>query len=218
MANLPSLAQRLNDIEINNNAPVSSQTNRRIGSDVNFLLDYLNVTDGQSVAGPSAGLNIFSPVQTISYSYTFSDADVNIPRVLYTFQGGGDRPLYFFKRDSQFREQFAYVGGNNFFPVSLVNVPAQFPPYFQPVSFLLNSLNSIPGGSGGLNSIIFLITVNGVEMGRTTRNGRAPNLQQTREITHAPAGTNTLSVTLLQTFGNALPTLNVSGSFNYVAL
>ena len=100
MADLVSIAQRLNDVEINNNAPVSSQTFRRVGSDINYLLDYLGVTNGATIGGPVTGLNVFSPVQSVSYSLTLTNTNRNTDVTLFTFTGGGDRPLRFFKRSS----------------------------------------------------------------------------------------------------------------------
>ena len=78
MADLISQANRLNDVEINNNAPVSSQTMRRVGSDINYLLDYLGIDNGDTIGGPVTGLNVFSPIQTLTFSRTFTAADIGI--------------------------------------------------------------------------------------------------------------------------------------------
>jgi len=55
MADLPTVADRLNDTEITANAPLTETLMRRIGSNINFLLDFLGVSDGATA--PSGSLN-----------------------------------------------------------------------------------------------------------------------------------------------------------------
>lgn len=50
MADLPIIADRLNDTEISGNAPVTETLMRRIGSNINYLLDFLGVPDGSTSA------------------------------------------------------------------------------------------------------------------------------------------------------------------------
>lgn len=50
MADLPTEAQRLNDTEISNNAPVTTTLFQRIGSNINFLLDFLGISNGETAA------------------------------------------------------------------------------------------------------------------------------------------------------------------------
>lgn len=50
MANLPSIAQRINDIEVAANAPLTESLMRKKGSDINLLLDFLGITDGSTSA------------------------------------------------------------------------------------------------------------------------------------------------------------------------
>ena len=67
MADLPILADRLNDIEISSGAPITEALKRKVGSNINYLLDFLGITDGStSVAGT---LSEFSQaLETISNS------------------------------------------------------------------------------------------------------------------------------------------------------
>lgn len=218
MADLVSLAQRLNDVEINNDAPVSSQTFRRVGSDINFLLDYLGIDNGDTLGGPTTGLNVFSAVQSFSYSYTFTSADFNVPKTLFTFEGGGDRPLQFFQRSTgnfriaEAQQSFDTSNAANVSELTTIRTPGVFLPCWN----LLYQLHSSYTNSVSIGSPIFTVHCNGVEMGRTIRQ-TAPlvTIQYSREITHAPSGTNTVTVTL-----NA-PTIAstaVSSSLEYVAL
>jgi len=48
MADLPSIAQRINDIQVAANAPITESTQRTLGSDINFLLDFLGITNGET--------------------------------------------------------------------------------------------------------------------------------------------------------------------------
>ena len=50
MADLPSQANRMNDIEITANAAATESVFRRIGSNLNFLLDFLGVSNGSTSA------------------------------------------------------------------------------------------------------------------------------------------------------------------------
>lgn len=67
MADLPTAAQRVNDIEVSANAVLSESVNRKYGSNINFLLDFLNVPDGST--DPSAIGNIgdfFNAINIVS--------------------------------------------------------------------------------------------------------------------------------------------------------
>ena len=55
MADLPTLADRVNDVEVSANAPITEALHRKYGSNINFLLDFLGVTDGET--SPSGSLN-----------------------------------------------------------------------------------------------------------------------------------------------------------------
>jgi hypothetical protein len=67
MPNLISQANRLNDVEINNNKPVTSGVFRRIGSSVNFLLDLVGANDGDTATSGPLG-TVLIPPQVISFS------------------------------------------------------------------------------------------------------------------------------------------------------
>lgn len=65
MADLPTLADRLNDVEVSADAPLTETFFRRVGSNINFLLDFLGVTDGAT--SPSGDLQEFiNAITTIS--------------------------------------------------------------------------------------------------------------------------------------------------------
>lgn len=51
MADLSPLADRMNDVEISPNAPLTETLLRRVGSNINYLLDFLGVTDGSTSPG-----------------------------------------------------------------------------------------------------------------------------------------------------------------------
>jgi hypothetical protein len=217
MANLTSQANRLNDIEINNNKPVTGQVFRRIGSNVNYLLDYLGITNGASLAGPSTGLNVFSPVQNFSYNYTFNAGDIGVDRQIFTFTGGGDRPLCFFNRTG---DGFS-TGKIKANPIQIVSGFAQVndhavPSTQYPIFDLAYRMAQIFGGtqivSGSVTSPYIIIKVNGTEAARIASAGTI-TIQQFREITHAPSGTNSVTVRILGSY-----TANISGSYEYVAL
>ena len=46
MADLPIAANRMNDVEITGNAPVTQNVMQKIGSNLNYLLQYLNISNG----------------------------------------------------------------------------------------------------------------------------------------------------------------------------
>jgi len=50
MADLPSIANRYNDVEVAANAPVTESLVRKGGSNDNFILDFLGAADGSTVA------------------------------------------------------------------------------------------------------------------------------------------------------------------------
>lgn len=207
MADLPSIAQRLNDIEINNNAPVSSQTFRRKGSTINYILDFLGINNGSTLSGPNSGLNIFSAPQSFSYSFTFTNANAGQTINLFTFQGGGNRPLYFFRRSNNFTDT---VDSLDLFPSALNRPPDAFQ---YPIFYLLSFLAANTNGVGASGTPVFIVYCNGIEMGRTVK---GQPTQYSKEITHSPAGTNTVSVLMAQALVSG--TVPVSNSLEYVAL
>lgn len=83
MADLSPFADRLNDVEINNNAPVTSTLMRRLGQNINFLLDLLNITDGSNT--PSGGG--FTEYTTAGAHSFVVDPGLN--RIYYVLVGGG---------------------------------------------------------------------------------------------------------------------------------
>jgi hypothetical protein len=206
VANLTSLAQRLNDVEIDNNAPVSSQTFRRIGSDINYMLDYLGIDDGEALAGALTGLNVFSAPETFSYSYTFTNTDVGVPKTLFTFKGGGNRPLMFHRLSSGF--------GAPPLNYNFTTDASSEQLYRHPVLNLLLQL-STANSAAAIGQPICIIKCNAVEMARVTA-GLPRVIQYSREINFAPAGVNTLTVTISN---NLVASLPVSQSTTtYVAL
>lgn len=214
MANLPGIAQRLNDVEINNNKPVSSQTNRRVGSSVNYLLDHLNIANAATSSGPTSALTVFSPREDISYSYSFLASDFNVTKTLFTFPGGGDRILRFFRPDNGFGlSEVSQSRGDPGAPL-LQNYP---------ILQLLKQLAVFTGVTVQPGHPLFIVSCNGIEMGRTIRGAFAgptgPPLatlvQYIREIHRAPAGTNT--VTVLSLGAPVISSLPVSASFSYIA-
>lgn len=55
MADLPNFADRVNDVEVSANAPITESLHRKYGSNINFLLDFLGISDGET--SPSGGLS-----------------------------------------------------------------------------------------------------------------------------------------------------------------
>lgn len=219
MANLTSIAQRLNDVEINNNAPVSSQTQRRVASSVNFLLDLVGAVDSATSTTGALG-TILTPTQSISFSKAFGPADIGIDVPLFTYQGGGDRPIKFYVPDNGFclaeiehqnfllppQQVLASAERVNFYSISKFN--------YNPLLSVLYQLATIPNGTSG----IFTVKVNGILMGtaaRSTSFGPDPKITLSRDIIISPTGVNTLTVNS-PTFTNmASP---VVGNFNYIYL
>lgn len=67
MADLPTVTDHLNDIEIAANAPLTETLMRRLGSNINYLLDFLGIADGTTDPGSAAGLSdFFAAVNTIN--------------------------------------------------------------------------------------------------------------------------------------------------------
>lgn len=89
MADLPTLAQRLNDIEISASAPLTETLMRRFGSNINFILDFLGVSNGASA--PSGDLqdlsNAISTVSghTMTLQYTSTGAGGGVSETIGTF-------------------------------------------------------------------------------------------------------------------------------------
>lgn len=219
MANLPSIAQRLNDVEINNNAPVSSQTFRRSGSSVNYLLDLVGATNGDT--NPTGPLGtILRPVATISYSTTFTNSPLNTPITLFTFEGGGDRPLKFFRRSSGFG--IAELQRNS--DTSNLALVAEFYTVRSdsdsfPIFRLLNLLATASTNTVSAGQPVYIVSVNGIEAGRTVRDAGigvfSTSISYSREINMAPIGTNTVTVTKV---ASTLSNTTVTASFEYVAI
>lgn len=70
MADLPTIADRLNDIEISASAPVTETLWRRFGSNINFILDFLGVSDGDTTA--SGDLSDFAQALSTIRSHTLA--------------------------------------------------------------------------------------------------------------------------------------------------
>lgn len=70
MADLPVLADRVNDIEVSANAPITESLHRKYGSNINYLLDFLGVSDGDTT--PSGALSDFSQALELVNSHTMS--------------------------------------------------------------------------------------------------------------------------------------------------
>lgn len=199
MADLVSIAQRLNDVEINNNAPVSSQTFRRVGSDINYLLDLVGANNGDT--NPTGPLGtILRDVATVTYSYTVLNSPIGVDTTIFTFVGGGDRPFAFFKRSSNLE-----IAGSG---------PFEFKPIFEMLSALAAPVTTISS-----LGVVYEVKINSILVGTVGRNtgGTSPLnvLSYSREIHLAPSGTNTVTIRRLQVT-SATPT--VSSSFEYVAL
>lgn len=78
MADLPSVADRLNDVEINANQPVTQTLFQRIGSNVNFLLDLLGIDDGSTISGTSQSFTDFLSALELIRNHTITlQANVN---------------------------------------------------------------------------------------------------------------------------------------------
>lgn len=215
MANLPTVGQRLNDVEINNNKPVTSQLFRRIGSNINYLLDFLSITDGSLTPGGGT-FNQFSSPQSLSYSYTFTNADLNNPITLFTFSGAGDRPLYYYKDNGS---GFSSAGNTGTSPLRTLpdSYHNRFAPSLNPVwdvAYQLAAANV--GGAGSV--VAFEVKVNGVVFARTVTNtsSAVDSIEYFSEITQAPTGTNTVTATLKVA---SLPSsISISSAFRCVAL
>jgi len=92
MPNLISQANRLNDVEINNNKPVTSGVFRRIGSSVNFLLDLVGANDGDTATTGPLGTLLTSPeIIFFSANVGVSFLATNVPLDLFTFSGNTER-------------------------------------------------------------------------------------------------------------------------------
>ena len=76
MANLPTVANRLNDIEISSNGPQTESLWRRVGSNVNFLLDFLGVVNGET--DPTGTLSDLSQAVELASTHTM-DLQLTIP-------------------------------------------------------------------------------------------------------------------------------------------
>lgn len=55
MANLPNQANRLNDIEVSASAPLTETLFRRLGSNINYILDFLGVSNGATSTAGALG-------------------------------------------------------------------------------------------------------------------------------------------------------------------
>ncbi len=74
MADLPSVTDRLNDVEVAANAPLTETLMRRFGSNINFLLDFLGIADGSTT--PSGDLNEFISALTLIGGHTMDSQAV----------------------------------------------------------------------------------------------------------------------------------------------
>ena len=76
MANLPTLADRLEDLEVGANKPLTESLFRKFGSNINFLLDFLGVSDGET--SPSGDIQDLANAINIISNHTMSlEATIN---------------------------------------------------------------------------------------------------------------------------------------------
>lgn len=197
MANLTSIAQRLNDVEINNNAPVSSQTNRRIGSSINYLLDLLNITDGTSGGSSGALGDLALPAQTLSFSVSITPGFSGTPVTLFNFTGSSTRHL-----------SWVQENGSNF---SIDQVPVLTQPYRGLPGRLLRMLQR-SGAGGTYPGGNWKITVAGVDAAILTNNGGGFQFSEVITLDSAPSGTHTVALVCTGS-GGIVTTSNFSATF-----
>ncbi len=180
MADLPTIADRINDIEVSANAPLSESVNRRYGSNINFILDFLGVSDGET--SPTGTLSDLSQAVALADSHTM-DLQLNITanglfsigtftqpkflnQVFYLFADGGQSS----KVNIEWRaaigdatKEFPLInvdaGGNEALNPG-VNEPSSFGHdfnYTQPSAYYTNAVPSV----GDVNSKRFSKVLNG---------------------------------------------------------
>lgn len=215
MANLPSIAQRLNDVEINNNAPVSSQTMRRVGSDINYLLDLVGANNGDT--NPTGPLGtILQPTQNISFSTTIVSAQNNTDVPIFSFTGGGDRPLRWWIPSSGFEAPSARL---SFDTSNLATIDTFYVtvPNSLPILYILNQIYTSAIGAGAAGSLM-RVKINGVTAGTVSMVfSQNRSISYNREITIAPTGVHTVYVRPEFTSFSIALNANISGSFKAVA-
>lgn len=180
MANLTSQANRLTDVEINNNKPVTSQVFRRLGSSVNFLLDTVGATNGATSIAGGLG-DLLTAEENLSFTLSYSNPTSGSTFNLFNFQGSTTRALLWYKKSSGFSE---------------------------PISKAVGVLGLSGLGSFGLNGpgmeIIYDLFGNGLATGNwdlrcngvtiTEYRPTATNIfNVVRDLVIVPSGTNTLS-------------------------
>ena len=193
MANLTSQANRMNDVEINNNKPVSSSVFRRIGSNVNYLLDFLGVTDGATSTTSPLG-TISQAKTTLSYSLSLDNSVIGTARSLFTFNGGDERVIRYYATS----DGVAIYGSDDMKPIKII-------------ADYLSSFNQGGVGAFGLLYTIQLdsFTVCSITVGLYGEK----NTTQIREITVVPSGSHTVKITKHTTTTN---TPNITGSLSYI--
>lgn len=199
MPNLISQANRLNDVEINNNKPVTSGVFRRIGSSINFLLDLVGANDGDTSSGGGLG-DILQAEQTLSFTLSYSNPTSGTSFTLFNFQGSATRPIMWYKKSSGFSEpiskQIGVIGFNGLGAFGF-NGPA--------ISIINDTVAANPPSAGNWD-----LRVNGVTIAEY-RPSATNIFNPVRDITIAPAGTNTLA--LVYVGGSSAGTKTVSRTY-----
>ena len=199
MADLPTIAQRLNDVEINNNAPVTSQTNRRIGSSINFLLDFLGVANGETTAAGALG-KVGEAKQTITWAVTPQVIPAGGFITLFTFTGDNDRHISWVKKASGFNN-IVYTPNVNIEGGGFVNGP-NFDPFFHVLQMFQTMIGI--GGQPFANTIDLRVNGVSVQTLKMPLVGGEGVVTQTRSAQCAPAGVNTVTAHNMRTFNLTL--------------
>jgi hypothetical protein len=221
MPNLISQANRLNDFEINNNKPITSGLLRRFGSSVNFLLDLVGANDGDTATSGDLSL-ILRPPEVITFSKTFTAADIGIDVPLFSYEGGGARPLKFYQTSSGFSlPEVSFPRKIQRFNQTVSTSADWFDAYtplpnstINPFLFVLYQLGTLAGSTG-----TWTVKVNGITFGTARRNtssivGVNPLITIDRDIIISPTGTNTLTVNTPA----GTSSVTVAGTFTSVVL
>ena len=104
MADLPNFADRMEDTEIAANAPITETLMRKFGSNINFILDFLGVTDGST--SPSGSLSDLSQAVDTADNHIM-DLQVTLPKGTAGFTNVGT-----FSRE-KFLNQVFYLSVQN---------------------------------------------------------------------------------------------------------
>ena len=163
MADLPSIAQRYNDIQVAANAPVTESLVRQGGSNDNFLLDLFGILDGETAtAGVFADIiNAFTLINSHQMTLVFTipgnglhavGTFPTIPFIDFDFyttsgrisQGAGRGPRDVFQHSVD-GGPFTVPGGSIITPASTSNIGGQF----GDATNKADDSGSVLGGSAG---------------------------------------------------------------------